>query len=155
MIQPIGNIVGATGRAGDDQSIVPLEQRLALAQTRSSQQLVTKAATIEPATSPLASAFLTALRSLPHTGDVRRDADAVGRLLREFADPASGKPAFSSLKEQSDILQLTLEHIEPDDGLSKALQTTMIGTENLSMEMKKWVQDVCSSDGTPKEAEDW
>ncbi|KVD81573.1 hypothetical protein [Burkholderia ubonensis] len=104
---------------------------------------------------PLAQAFLDALRQLP-PGDSPRDyAGAVSRLLREFVDPKSGESAFVTLSDQTAILEYILAQIRSNDPLYAPLQATLIGTSNLHFQMTKWMQDVCMSNGSPKEFEEW
>ncbi|KVO99427.1 hypothetical protein [Burkholderia ubonensis] len=105
--------------------------------------------------SPLAQAFLDALRQLP-AGDSSRDyADTVSRLLREFVDPKSGESAFVTLSDQTAILEYILAKVGSDDPLYAPLQATLIGTSNLHFQMTKWMQDVCISNGSHKEFDEW
>lgn len=136
-------------------TIVPLQQRLAEAQAGAGTLPA------EPPTGPglgddaLAQAFLAALRTLPPSDDPRDYAAAVSQLMREFVDPATGQPAFVTLEEQSAVLQRILAEIGPDDPLAQPVQATLIGTANLQSQMGKWMQDICMSDGTPEEFEEW
>lgn len=138
-----------------DSTIVPLQQRLAEAQAGAAPLPADTPSAPDFGDDPLAQAFLAALRTLPPCDDPRDYAAAVSQLMREFVDPATGQPAFVTLEEQSGMLQRVLAEIGPDDPLAQPVQATLIGTANLQSQMSKWMQDICMSDGTPKEFEEW
>ncbi|PRP71105.1 hypothetical protein BUE93_08485 [Chromobacterium amazonense] len=134
-------------------TIVPLQQRLVTAPI-SRGTLSEGLATVEDVDEdPLARAFLEALRELASSTDP--NATAIGQLIRKFVDPATDQLAFVKLEEQVAILQYVLCKIGPDDPLSQPVQATLMGTANIQLEITKWMQDICMSDGTPKEFEEW
>lgn len=166
----------AMGRAaapGDD--LIPLQQRLlAAAQDVDGAAPPTEtpetddAKPVEPPphkwpdfqSDPVAIAFLAALRELPPPAsdsqeDKQRYADAVGRLLRDFKDPASGELAFRTLQEQNDMIQRTLEQLDAASPLHTALMTSLVSNIGIESMMTQWMQDAILSGGVPKEMEDW
>lgn len=104
---------------------------------------------------PLVSAFLEDLLQLPPANDPLSYASGVSELMRTFLDPKTGKLAFSTLEQQTEILQRTLDKVGNDASLSEPLTTTLLGTTNLQFQMTKWMQDVVLSGGEIKESEDW
>ncbi|MCP1292133.1 MULTISPECIES: hypothetical protein [unclassified Chromobacterium] len=165
--------IGRAAAAGDD--IVPLQQRLlAAAQNADGAAPPTEtpatddAKPVEPPphkwpdfqSDPLAVAFLAALRQLsPPASDSQEDkqryADAVGKLLGEFKDPATGELAFTTLKQKNDMIQRTLEQIDAASPLHTALMTSLVGNIGVAGMMQQWMQDAIMSGGVPKEMEDW
>lgn len=104
---------------------------------------------------PLASAFLDSLLQLPPTDDPQAYAAAVSEAMRNFEDPNTGQLAFTTLEQQTNILQRTLEKVGGDAPLSEPLTATLLGTTNLQFQMTKWMQDVVLSGGEVKEFEEW
>lgn len=153
MIPSVASLTPSHLATFNDDSIVPLAQR-AYSAPASSPAIADKFG-LSFDSDPLARAFLDALRALPPTDDARSYADAVSQLMREFADPQTGKPAFVTLEQQSEILQRAMEQLTEDDPLKEPLLATLIGTINLQSEMTKWMQNICMSDGTPPEFEEW
>ncbi|OXJ21378.1 type III secretion system effector protein OrgC [Burkholderia sp. HI2714] len=132
-----------------DGAVIPLQQRV-------TEQVPARTPVRQDFNDePLAQAFLDALRQLPVGSSSRDYAGAVSRLLREFVDPKSNKRAFATLSDQTAILQCILAKVGLDDQLYAPLQATLIGTSNLDFQMTKWMQDVCMSNGSPKEFEEW
>lgn len=104
---------------------------------------------------PLAGAFLESLLQLPPSDDPQAYAAAVSDAMRNFVDPKTGQLAFTTLEQQTDILQRTLAIVGEDDPLSEPLTATLLGTTNLQFQMTKWMQDVVLSGGEVKEFEEW
>lgn len=104
---------------------------------------------------PLACAFLETLLQLPASDDPQTYADAVSELMGTFVDPNTGGLAFTTLDQQVEILQHTLEKVGTDAKLTEPLTITLLGTSNLQFQMTKWMQDVVLSGGKTKEFEDW
>lgn len=109
---------------------------------------------------PVAVAFLAALRELPPPAtdsqqDKQRYADAVGKLLGNFKDPATGELAFTTLKQKNDMIQRTLEQIDAASPLHTALMTSLVGNIGVAGMMQQWMQEAIMSGGIPKEMEDW
>lgn len=165
--------LGRAAAAGDD--LIPLQQRLlAAAQDADGAPPPTEtpeaddAKPVEPPphkwpdfeSDPVAVAFLAALRELPPPAsdsqeDKQRYADAVGKLLGEFKDPATGEQAFTTLKQKNDMIQRTLEQIDAASPLHTALMTSLVGNIGVAGMMQQWMQDAIMSGGVPKEMEDW
>ncbi|KMN83101.1 hypothetical protein VK98_05645 [Chromobacterium sp. LK11] len=87
--------------------------------------------------------------------DKQRYADAVGKLLRDFKDPATGELAFTTLKQKNDMIQRTLEQIDEHSPLHTALLTSLVSNMGIGSMMTQWMQDAIMSGGVPKEMEDW
>ncbi|WP_279205335.1 hypothetical protein [Obesumbacterium proteus] len=105
---------------------------------------------------PTAAAFLNALWQIPSSGDnPQLYADEVSQLMRNFVDPETGELAFTTLEQQTEILQRTLENVGTNADLRTALSTTLCGTANLQFQMTKWMQDIVLSNGEIKEFEEW
>ncbi|OQS35738.1 hypothetical protein B0T39_17685 [Chromobacterium haemolyticum] len=165
--------MGRAAAPGDD--VIPLQQRLlAAAQDADGAAPPTEtpeaddAKPVEPPphkwpdfqSDPVAVAFLAALRQLsPPASDSQEDkqryADAVGKLLGEFKDPATGELAFTTLKQKNDMIQRTLEQIDAASPLHTALMTSLVGNIGVAGMMQQWMQDAIMSGGVPKEMEDW
>ncbi|MCS3803549.1 hypothetical protein HNO92_001209 [Chromobacterium alkanivorans] len=165
--------LGRAAAAGDD--LIPLQQRLlAAAQDADGAAPPTEtpetgdAKPVDPPpfkwpdfqSDPVAVAFLAALRGLPPPAtdsqeDKQRYADAVGKLLRDFKDPATGELAFTTLKQKNDMIQRTLEQIDKDSPLHTALLTSLVSNMGIGSMMTQWMQDAIMSGGVPKEMEDW
>lgn len=164
--------IGRAAAAGDD--IVPLQQRLLAAAPNADDAApptdtpkTDDAKPVEPPhkwpdfqSDPVAVAFLAALHGLPPPAsdsqeDKQRYADAVGKLLRDFKNPATGELAFTTLKQKNDMIQRTLEQIDENSPLHTALLTSLVSNMGIGSMMTQWMQDAIMSGGVPKEMEDW
>jgi|MedtruStandDraft_1076414.scaffolds.fasta_scaffold01553_8 hypothetical protein len=141
--------------SADAEALVSLQDRL---QNKNITPAVDNTPDITPPVTdsdPLASAFLDSLLQLPPTDDPQAYAAAVSDAMRTFVDPKTGELAFTTLEQQTDILQRTLETVGENAPLSEPLTATLLGTTNLQFQMTKWMQDVVLSGGEVKEFEEW
>ena len=158
MISPLSAPSPYSASALEPDAPISLQQRLAAAAAETPQ---TRPAGKWPDydTDPKAMAFLAALQQLPPAlsdaqADKQAQIDAIAKLLRDFQYPTDSA-AFVTLEDQSAILQRTLARLGESSPLHAPLMAVMLGTSNLQFQMKKWMQDIMLSDGSPREFEDW
>ncbi|HID7510662.1 TPA: hypothetical protein ACXHW4_004577 [Enterobacter hormaechei] len=139
------------------EALVSLNDRLQNVKMRSAPA-VNDAPDITPPAAdndPLVNTFLECLLQIPPTDDPQAYAAKVSEAMRIFLDPKTGQLAFTTLEQQTDILQRTLEKVGEDTPLSEPLTATLHGTSNLQFQMTTWIQDVVLSGGEVKEFEQW
>lgn len=158
MIQPLANASLYTPVTTDTIPLIPLEGRV----QQSERFISASSANSAPDSSwpdfdsdPLACAFLDTILQITSSGDPLSYSDAVNELMCTFVDPKTGKLAFTTWEQQTEILQRTLEKVGTDAKLTEPLTTTLLGTNNLQFQMTKWMQDIAWSGGKTKEFEDW
>lgn len=139
------------------EPLVSLHDRLQNVKTPSTPAVKDATDITPPATDndPLVNAFLECLLQIPPTDDTQVYAAAASEAMRTFLDPKTGQLAFTTLEQQTDILQRTLEKVGEEAPLSEPLTATLLGTTNLRFQMTKWMQDVVLSGGEVKEFEEW
>lgn len=157
MISSLVGIPQPLPSSPDDDALVSLQDRL-----KSANISLVPAVNTPPNITPLvtdsdslASAFLDSLLQLPPTEDPQTYAAAVSDAMRTFVDPKTGELAFTTLEQQTDILQRTLEKVGGNVPLSEPLAATLLNTTNLHFQMTKWMQDVVLSGGEVKEFDEW
>ncbi|MBV8045289.1 type III secretion system effector protein OrgC [Pluralibacter sp.] len=157
MISSLTGIPQPLPSSADAEALVSLQDRLQSANIPSAPAVNNTPDITPPVTDsdPLASAFLDSLLQLPPTDDPQAYAAAVSDAMRAFVDPKTGELAFTTLEQQTDILQRTLDKVGEDAPLSEPLAATLLGTTNLQFQMTKWMQDVVLSGGEVKEFEEW
>lgn len=158
MIQPFAYAFPYATAAVDTSPLIPLEDRVQQSDnliSAPSENNVSDRSGPDFGSDSLDRAFMEALLQLPASADPQSYADAVSKLMHTFVDPKTGNLAFTTLDQQTEILQCALEKVGTDTKLNEPLVITLLGTSNLQFQMTKWMQDIVLSGGESNEFETW